>query len=220
MNFTRIFVNRKAGIALLGAAALSLYGCASLAPNRNPRGEFARGMRIIQQDPTALGRAAGIIWIQRAAHQNLAVAQDRLGLMYLYGDGIRQNTSDALEWIRRAAERGAPAAQLQLASLYSAGNCVPRNRVKAYYWFSIVAKPTTSSVYIYNIAQVRDFAHSWARSVVRMLTAAQRATVEQRVAKWTPTPSVPYGGVVRMTRWVCAKAALRASDVAQKRRLQ
>jgi TPR repeat protein len=216
VSFTQVFFNRKSAIALLGAAALSLYGCASRAPKPDPRGEYARGMSIIQQHQTAQGRAAGFIWIWRAAHQNLAVAQDRLGLMYLYGNGVEQNTSGALQWIHRAAERGAPAAQLQLGSLYSAGNCVPRNYVRAYYWLAIAAKPETSSVYIYNIGQVRDIAYKRARSVARALTAAQRATVDHRVAMWAPKPSVPYQGVVMVNRWSCSEAALRASQADQK----
>lgn len=190
-------------IALLGATALSLFGCASLASRRSPQYEIARGIDIIEQDRTAQGQAAGFIWIQRAARQDLAIAQDRLGLMYLYGDGVPRDIPRALGWIRKAAERGAPAAQLQLGSLYSGGNCVARNYVMAYYWLAIAAKRADSSVHIYNIVQVRDFADKWARSVRPALTPAQRATVDQRVARWAPTPSVRYSGVVNGSRWVC-----------------
>lgn len=101
-----------------------------------------------------------------------AVAQDRLGLMYLYGDGVEQSTPRALQWIHRAAERGAPAAQMLLGSLYSAGNCSARNYNRAYDWFAIAATSATWCIHIYNIAQVRDIAYKQARSVARNLTAA------------------------------------------------
>jgi len=160
-------------------------------------------MRIIEQHPTTQGRAAGVIWIQRAADQDLAVAQDRLGLMYLYGDGVEQNTSLGLEWIRKAAERGAPAAQMQLGNLYSNanGNLVPLDDAEAYYWYSIAAKPVTPDVHIYNIDQVRDLAQQHARAVAPTLTDAQRAAIDQRVLIWAPTPSVPYSGIVRLAQF-------------------
>jgi hypothetical protein len=149
---------------------------------------------------TAEGRTAGAIWVQRAADQNLAIAQARLGLMYLYGDGVRQNTSLALTWTRKAADRGAPAAQLLLGRLYSAGgNLVPLDNTEAYYWDSIAAKPVVSNVYIFNISQVRDVARKRARTVSLVLTAAQRADIDQRVAAWAPIPSVPYNGVVNIS---------------------
>jgi len=160
-------------------------------------------MSIIEQHPTTQGLAAAVIWIQRAADQNLALAQDRLGLMYLHGDGVEQNTSLGLEWIRKAAERGAPAAQMQLGNLYSNanGNLVPLDEAEAYYWYSIAAKPVTSDVHIYNIAHVRDLAHEHARAVAPTLTDVQRAAIDRRVLTWAPTPSVPYSGVVQLAQF-------------------
>jgi hypothetical protein len=193
----------KTTTALLTAVASALCGCVSVAPRPNPRFEFTHGMSMLRESPTPAERAAGIRWIRRAAHENFALAQDRLGLMYLYGDGVTQNTSRALKWIRAAAERGAPAAQLQLGSLYSAGNCVPRDDARAYYWFAIAAKPVASSVSIDNISDVWAFARTLDRSVAPALTVAERAAIDRRVGRWTPAPSVPYSGTVLLSRWVC-----------------
>jgi TPR repeat protein len=204
-------VSRASSLALLAVIALSLYGCASVARREDPRLAFARGIAIIQRHGMGKAGAAGIAWIRRAAHEDLALAQDRLGLMYLYGTGVKQSTPRALEWLRRAAQRGAPAAQLQLGSLYSAGNCAPRNDLRAYYWLSIAAKPQTSSVHICNILDVRRFARGAAQGVARRLTAAQLAAVDRRVVRWTPTASVPYGGVVVLTRWVCTRPTRKAA---------
>lgn len=195
----------KATIALIGSLVLSCYGCVShpgksSQSEADPRADFARGIGIMRASATAEGRTAGAIWVQRAADQNLAIAQARLGLMYLSGDGVKQNTSLALTWTRKAAERGAPAAQLLLGRLYSAGgNLVPLDNAEAYYWDSIAAKPVVSNVYIFNISQIRDVARKRAQTVSRVLTAAQRADIDQRVAAWTPIPSVPYSGVVNIS---------------------
>jgi TPR repeat protein len=204
-------VSRASSLALLAVIALSSYGCASVARREDPRLAFARGIAIIQRHGMGKAGAAGIAWIRRAAHEDLALAQDRLGLMYLYGTGVKHSTPRALEWLRRAAQRGAPAAQLQLGSLYSAGNCAPRNDLRAYYWLSIAAKPQTSSVHICNILDVRRFARGAAQGVARRLTAAQLAAVDRRVVRWTPTASVPYGGVVVLTRWVCTRPTRKAA---------
>jgi hypothetical protein len=126
----------------------------------------------------------------------LAMAQDRLGWMYLHGQSVPQDTATALEWMRRAAERGAPAAQLQLGGLYERGTKVPMDLEKACYWYSIAAKGVPSDVHITDIAAVQAVASKKAGAVARMLPPARRAAVAARVAQWQPKPSVPYVGEV------------------------
>lgn len=197
-----MFVFRDGKIALVAVTFMSLCGCASVALQGNPRTEFSRGLSIMRHVPTAQGRAAGFRWIRRAARGNLAVAQDRLGLMYLYGEGVKKNVPHALRWIRRAAECGAAAAQMQLGNFYASGTSVPRSDSKAYYWFRVAAKPVGSSMTIYNIAQVRAIARRRADDIAGRLTSAERAAVDQRVATWMPTPSVPYSGLVSSGRLI------------------
>ncbi|MHB1283064.1 MAG: tetratricopeptide repeat protein [Metallibacterium scheffleri] len=129
---------------------------------------------------------------------DLAMAQDRLGWMYLHGQSVPQNTRTALVWMRRAAERGAPAAQLQLGDLYESGASVPTDLEKSYYWFAIAAKGMPSDVHVIDIAAVQAYASKKAAAVARMLPPARRAAVAARVAQWEPRPSVPYVGVVRL----------------------
>jgi hypothetical protein len=124
------------------------------------------------------------------------MAQARLGGIYMTGNGVPQDTAEALIWLRRAATRGAPAAQLQLGQLYAEGALVPVDKAKAYYWYSIAAKPVQSDVTIFDIDQVRSFARTRAQALSASLTPAQRASVSQEVAAWVPTHSVPYSGAV------------------------
>jgi hypothetical protein len=188
-------------------AALVLAGCAGapapmehafVAPARqgNPMAQFALGVRIVARAHTAKERAPGIALIRQAAHENLAIAQDRMGWMYLTGYGLPQNTSRALVWLHRAAARGAPAAQLALGQVYAVGSVLPVDKAKAYYWYSLAAKPVHSDVTIFNIVQVRFFARMRAQALAPSLTPAEREDADERVAAWTPTSSVPYSGSI------------------------
>lgn len=136
------------------------------------------------------------MWIRRAADANLAMAQGRLGWMYLTGRAVPQDTSQALKWLQLAANRGAPAAQFQLAQVYATGTLVPVDKARAYYWYSIAAKPTRSDVTIFNIVQVRFLAQQRAQALADALSPAQRSAVGREVAAWVPTSSVPYSASV------------------------
>ena len=180
------------GVTLFGF--LALCGCASVRPHPSPSAQYVRGLRLLRERPAGSGVPAGIRLIRQAAGENLAVAQDRIGLMYLYGLDVPANTARAIRWIHRAAERGAPAAQLQLGNLYRSGRQVPQSWSRAYYWYSIAAKPVRSDVHIENSAQVHAVAGRLRWQVAHRLSASARARIERRVARWQPLPSVPYRG--------------------------
>jgi uncharacterized protein len=193
-------------------AALVLAGCATAPPKPNlppinqglaasasqgnPMAELNLGMESLARASTQTERQTAVAWVQRAAEANLAIAQDKLGRMYLFGYGVPQDTPEALSWLQRAAKRGAPAAQLELGQLYAVGALVPVDKAKAYYWYSIAAKPVQSDVTIFDIDQVRRFARKRAQALVGSLTAAQRASISSQVAAWVPISSVPYSGVI------------------------
>ena len=164
-----------------------------------PLAEYHNGLAAFDHAKSPQERANGLMWIQRAADQNLAMAQEVLGEIYLHGRGVPQNTAMALKWLRKAAERGGPAAQLQLGSLYEAGDVIPENDARAYYWFAIAAKPVHSDFNIYNIAQMRAIAKKHLAAVSAALTPAQRETIDQEVATWEPKPSVAFNAVAPTT---------------------
>jgi hypothetical protein len=61
------------------------------------------------------------------ADQGNAEAQDRLGTMYVVGEGVPKNNSEAVKWYRRAADQGNADAQSHLGLMYAAGEGVPRD---------------------------------------------------------------------------------------------
>lgn len=50
-------------------------------------------------------------WQQKATHDGDADAQYNLGKMYLEGNGVPQDDSEAAKWFRKAAEQGNSKAQ-------------------------------------------------------------------------------------------------------------
>ncbi|NXQ88750.1 LR2BP protein, partial [Nyctibius grandis] len=87
-------------------------------------------------------------WHSEACGNGNLESQGALGVMYLYGQGIRQNTKAALECLREAAERGNIYAQGHLVEYYY-------NR-KFYSTAAAVAKRATENNDIDMLAQVTD----------------------------------------------------------------
>jgi len=69
------------------------------------------------------------------AYQGNAEAQNMLGYMYRWGQGVEQDFAKAREWYRRSAEQGNPTAQNNLGLVYRYGLGVPKDYQKAYHWF-------------------------------------------------------------------------------------
>ncbi|MDN3518675.1 tetratricopeptide repeat protein [Aquisalimonas lutea] len=76
----------------------------------------------------------------RAAEDDEARAQYRLGMMYLSGEGAERDSDAAEHWLRRAARQGHLEAQMELARLYYNGQHVARNPRAAAYWFRQAAE--------------------------------------------------------------------------------
>ncbi len=69
------------------------------------------------------------------ASQGNAEAQNMLGFMYRWGQGVVQDFETARSWYRLAADQGHPSAQNNLGLLYRYGLGVPKDYVKAFRWF-------------------------------------------------------------------------------------
>ena len=82
--------------------------------------------------------AAAKEW-QPLAEAGDAVAQYNLGLLYLDGHGVPQNSVEAANWFRRAAEQDYTQAQHNLGAMYGSGQGVKRDFVQAYKWLNICA---------------------------------------------------------------------------------
>lgn len=78
--------------------------------------------------------AAIRIWAPLAA-QGDADAQNMLGFMYRWGQGVEQDFQKARQWYRLAADQGHATAQNNLGLVYRYGLGVPKNYAKAFHWF-------------------------------------------------------------------------------------
>ena len=83
---------------------------------------------------------AAVHWLDRSAEQGYAPAQDRLGAMYLDGDGVEQDFETAAYWIIKAVAQGHVPAQERLASMYWHGKGVKRDLEKAAFWTAKAAE--------------------------------------------------------------------------------
>ena len=83
---------------------------------------------------------AAVHWLDRAAEQGYAPAQDRLGAMYLHGEGVEQDLEKAVLWTAKAAEQGYAKAQFNLGLMYLYGDGVEKSLEKAVLWMMRVAE--------------------------------------------------------------------------------
>lgn len=78
-----------------------------------------------------------LITLFEAAKKGDAVAQERVGRLYLDGPTRDRDERKAYFWIRRAALSGDRNAQFTLGQMYENGRGAPRNLVGAYVWYQI-----------------------------------------------------------------------------------
>jgi TPR repeat protein len=71
----------------------------------------------------------------KAAEQEEAHAQFRLGELYYYGDGVPQDYAKAREWFLKAAEQGNSNAENYLGAILANGDGVTQDYEKAREWF-------------------------------------------------------------------------------------
>ena len=74
------------------------------------------------------------------AEQGNVDAQYNLGLMHDKGQGLMQNSAEALKWYRLAAEKAHGDARLNLGAMYRNGQGVPEDFVKAAKWYRLAAE--------------------------------------------------------------------------------
>ena len=67
-------------------------------------------------------------------------AQNRLGMMYRFGNGVTQDEFEAVYWYHKAANQGYGLAQYNLGVAYDFGHGVDKNREKAMYWYRKAAE--------------------------------------------------------------------------------
>jgi uncharacterized protein len=67
-------------------------------------------------------------------------AQHRLGVMYVQGDGVRQDLAEATRWFRRAADQGQGESQFSMGLRYLEGKAVVQDFAEAARWLKLAAE--------------------------------------------------------------------------------
>jgi hypothetical protein len=96
---------------------------------------YAEGMCGLTKD-----EVQAVSWYRKAAEQNWAEAQYRLGLCYTSGRGVAKDQEEAVKWHRKAAEQNVAGAQNWLGGCYANGLGVAKDRVEAVRWFRKAAE--------------------------------------------------------------------------------
>ncbi len=73
------------------------------------------------------------------AEQGDAEAQNNLGVMYLKGEGVAQDSKAAVQWYSKASEQGHASAQIILGFMYSQGLGVLQDKIRAHMWANLAA---------------------------------------------------------------------------------
>jgi TPR repeat protein len=130
----------------------------------------------------ALTLASGVIFAgnlaetRAASERENAIAHYNLGLAYAEGNGVPQDSVEAVRWYRRAAGQGNAAAQSTLGVSYHAGLGVLQDIVLAHMWLNISA------------SRGDEFAANNRNTVAKEMTPAQIAEALRMAQKWKPTP--------------------------------
>ena len=86
-------------------------------------------------EPTKINENDNVERIRIVAERGDARAQNHVGNMFHYGNGVSQDYSEALRWYRRAAEQGYDKAQYNLGNMYNYGKGVSKDPVAAVRWY-------------------------------------------------------------------------------------
>jgi tRNA A-37 threonylcarbamoyl transferase component Bud32 len=74
-----------------------------------------------------------------AALKGHPVAQHRIGVMYVMGQGVGEDFAEATRWFRKAAEQGQGESQYSMGMRYLLGQSVAQDEKEAVRWFKLAA---------------------------------------------------------------------------------
>ncbi len=140
----------------LGAAAASPTAEAGLAAFR--QGRFAAALQAWQQAADAGDSRSGLY----------------VGVLYDSGQGVPQNSAEALYWYRRAAEAGNAVGAFNVGVLYDAGHGVAVDRRQAATWYARAAAGGYGRAE-YNLAMMYESGSGVPRNTARAVTLYTRA---------------------------------------------
>ncbi len=101
--------------------------------SQNPEAEtlFLQG----RAECVAFKHETGLVKVMRAVEMGSIAAQYYMGMMYLYGDNVEQDSSLAFQYLLSAANNGDEKAIFQVAEMYESGTGVTKDKGQAKYWY-------------------------------------------------------------------------------------
>jgi TPR repeat protein len=131
-------------------------------------------------------------WFKLAAEKNDAVAENGLGIAYLYGLGVPKDPATAIKWFRNSSEAGCPAARINLGCCLLFGmEGTPVNRDEGIRWLKAAsgqrqfrARKDLSEIYLHGGAGMKNYflAYYWFHKAVEVAPAQERTGM--MVADW------------------------------------
>lgn len=200
-----------------GSAAASTAGGAAVPP------EVTIAPRELPSAPAEGGGNAAreVPSLRRAAEHGSAGAQYQLAIRYANGDGVPQDSEEAVRWYRRAAEQGLAPAQYQLGLRYANGDGVTKDFAAAVSWYRRAAQQGVAFAqfnlgvryangqgvdrdvvlaYVWFslaaqglLGEEADVAHRARDSIRNTLSPEQLTRGDRMVAAWKPTAEKPGG---------------------------
>jgi|GEM_PF-1121090 len=131
------------GALLALAFSVSLGHAAPTPMTSDPMQEGARHFQHADY------KSAVASW-QPLAIKGNPVAQNNLGILYLDGKGVKQDTSEAVRYLSLSAASGSSLGQNNLGGLYREGKGLPRDYPKAAQWFTASAAQGNAAA-MYNL---------------------------------------------------------------------
>jgi TPR repeat protein len=119
------------------------------------------------------------------------MAQVRLGVIYLTGDGVPKDDVEAVKWLRMAANQDNPVAERYLAEMYFKGRGVPADNEEAAKWLRMAAEQGDAQSQ-YNLAVLYSQGQGVPRNLKESLNWMTKAA-EQNLPAGQMGLGVAYG---------------------------
>lgn len=100
---------------------------------------FDLAMMYWRGEGTPVNKSQALLWLRKAAQQQLPQAEHALGVLYENGDAVSKSLTQATYWFDRAATQGLIAAQIDLGTQFFLGRGAPKDYARAAYWYEKAA---------------------------------------------------------------------------------
>jgi len=132
-------------VAVVPAPAQSIDSLKKQAKDGVAEAQYELAKAYINGEGIGKDVKQGVEWLQKAAVQEHAPAQDALWVMYRKGFSpyLAKDPKRALEWLRKSADHNYATAEYEIALLYLDGDgetSIPRNPKEAAKWFRKAAR--------------------------------------------------------------------------------